>query len=93
MACFSSELRVWRRGSTEESDLRSAAGSLIVGLMSPTKTVVCSQCDRPEHQCQCDRYCCICAGFDRVKLGMDGLYYCPECMQACDVKLANRSDA
>jgi len=73
--------------------LRSEAGSLIFGLMSPTKAVVCSQCDKPEHQCHCDRYCCICAGIERVKLGMDGLYYCPDCMQACDVKLANRSDA
>ena len=50
-------------------------------------------CDKPEQECRCDRYCCICAGFDRVKLGADGLYYCPDCMEACDVKLASRSDA
>ena len=60
--------------------------------MSPTK-VVCSQCDKSEGDCHCDRYCCICNGFDGVKLGADGLYYCPECRAACDVKLANRSDA
>ena len=61
--------------------------------MSYTKTVMCSQCDKPEHECRCDRYCCICVGLDGVKLGMDGLYYCPECLRACDVKLATRSDA
>jgi len=61
--------------------------------MSPTNTAFCFQCDKPEHQCRCDRYCCICMGFDRVKLAVDGLYYCPECLRACDVKLANRSDA
>jgi hypothetical protein len=72
--------------------LRTAPGSLIFELMSPAKTAVCSQCDKPEHQCRCDRYCCICAGFDQVKLGADGLYYCPACMEACDVKLANRID-
>lgn len=72
--------------------MRMAAGSLIFNSMSPTKTV-CSMCDKPEQECHCDRYCCICAGFDRVKLGADGLYYCPDCMEACDVKLANRSDA
>ena len=73
--------------------MRLAAGSLIFGLMNPTKTVVCSQCDKPEHECRCDRYCSICAGFDRVKLAVDGLYYCPDCMQACDLKLANQRDA
>jgi hypothetical protein len=70
-----------------------AAGSHILDSMSPTKTVVCSMCDKPEQECRCDRYCCICAGFDRVKLGADGLYYCPDCREACDVKLANSSDA
>jgi hypothetical protein len=74
-----------------KSGLRLGAGSRIFWLMSPTKTVVCSQCDKPERDCRCDKYCCICAGFDRIKLGEDGLYYCPECMEACDVKLATRS--
>jgi hypothetical protein len=73
------------------SGLRSAAGSLIFGPKSPAKTAVCSQCEKPEHECRCDRYCCICVGFDRVKLGADGLYYCPDCLRACDVKLASRS--
>jgi hypothetical protein len=74
-----------------KSGLRSAAGSLIFDEMKPTKMVVCSQCDKPEQECRCDHYCCICAGFERVKLGADGLYYCLDCMEACDVKLANRS--
>jgi hypothetical protein len=79
------------RAQGGKSGLRLGAGSLIFWLMSPTKTVVCSQCDKPERDCRCDTYCCICAGFDRIKLGEDGLYYCPECMEACDVKLATRS--
>jgi hypothetical protein len=52
---------------------------------------MCSQCDQPEQHCRCDRYCCICQGVDRIRLGADGLYYCPDCLQACDVKQANRS--
>jgi hypothetical protein len=83
--------RVSARVLRRKSGLRLRAGSLIFWLMSPTKTVVCSQCDKPERDCRCDKYCCICAGFDRIKLGEDGLYYCPECMEACDVKLATRS--
>jgi hypothetical protein len=51
--------------------------------------IVCSTCDKPEHQCVCDRYCTICKGQHKVRLCADGLYYCPDCREACDVALAN----
>jgi hypothetical protein len=55
--------------------------------------VVCAQCDKPEHQCPCEKYCTICKGQQHVKLCADGLYYCPDCREACDVALAsNYSD-
>ena len=73
--------------------MSAAAVSLIVVPMSPGNAVVCSVCDKPEHECRCDRYCCICMGMDGVKLCADGLYYCPACREACDVKLAGRSGA
>ncbi len=50
------------------------------------KEVVCMQCERPEYQCECDRYCAICKGTYSVRLCEDGIYYCPDCREACDVK-------
>ncbi len=43
-------------------------------MQAPT---VCMQCDLPEERCTCVRLC------------MDGLYYCPDCREACDVSLAS----
>ena len=51
--------------------------------------VVCSMCDMPEARCTCEKYCTICKGQHDVRLGADGLYYCPDCREACDVPLAN----
>ena len=51
--------------------------------------IVCSQCDKPESSCACEKYCTICKGQDKVRLAMDGLYYCPDCREACDVAWAN----
>jgi len=60
------------------------------GLMQgPT---VCSQCDLPEDRCTCERYCTICKGQEGVRLCADGLYYCPDCREACDVSLASSRD-
>ena len=50
-------------------------------------------CEKSEQKCQCDRYCCICMGQHAVRLGADGLYYCPACRDACEVPLANPGDA
>ena len=51
--------------------------------------IVCSQCDKTEQDCTCEKYCTICKGQDKVRLCSDGLYYCPDCREACDVTLAN----
>jgi len=54
----------------------------------PAGPVLCVQCDKPEYQCTCDKYCTICKNMQNVRLCMDGLYYCPDCREACDVTLA-----
>jgi hypothetical protein len=51
--------------------------------------VVCSMCDKTEEYCTCEKYCTICKGQYKVRLCADGLYYCPDCREACDVALAN----
>lgn len=53
--------------------------------------IVCSTCDRTEQQCTCEKYCTICKGQHKVRLCADGLYYCPDCREACDIGLANTS--
>jgi hypothetical protein len=55
-------------------------------------TSVCSQCDKPEEQCTCQRYCCVCSGEYGIRLCNDGLYYCPECREACEVTLVKRDE-
>jgi hypothetical protein len=51
--------------------------------------ILCSQCDKTEEYCTCEKYCAICKGQSSVRLCTDGLYYCPECREACDVSMAN----
>lgn len=53
-----------------------------------TSPVVCVQCDKTEEYCSCEKYCTICKGQLEVRLATDGLYYCPDCREACDVPLA-----
>lgn len=49
--------------------------------------IVCTVCDKQEAECKCDRYCCICKGQYNIRLCMDGLYYCPECREACEISV------
>lgn len=49
--------------------------------------VLCVLCDKPEHDCQCDKYCCICKGVYHIRLCMDGQYYCPDCREACEISV------
>lgn len=51
-------------------------------------TTVCSQCDQPESKCGCEKYCCYCQSMDDIRLCEDGMYYCPECREACEVRVA-----
>jgi hypothetical protein len=53
--------------------------------------IVCTMCDKTEQYCTCEKYCTICKGQHNVRLCADGLYYCPDCREACDVTLANIS--
>jgi len=46
----------------------------------------CSICDKVEERCDCDKYCCLCQGEHQVRLCADGLYYCLECREACDLQ-------
>jgi len=50
---------------------------------------VCVQCEMPEERCGCEKYCTICNGQHSIRLCSDGLYYCPDCREACDVGLAS----
>lgn len=50
---------------------------------------VCAVCDKQERECKCDRYCCHCMGQDGIRLCVDGLYYCPECREACEVSVVS----
>ena len=45
----------------------------------------CMVCELEENRCQCDRYCGMCQGGHDVRLCQDGLYYCLECREACDL--------
>jgi hypothetical protein len=57
-----------------------------------TVITVCSQCDNPETKCHCIKYCCFCQSQEHVRLCVDGMYYCPDCREACDVRLADTDD-
>ncbi len=49
--------------------------------------ILCMLCDKPEVECKCDRYCCYCKGLEGIRLCTDGLYYCPDCREACDIRV------
>ena len=51
------------------------------------------QCDKTEKYCTCVKYCCICKGVDGIRLCVDGLYYCPDCREACDVSVADSRES
>jgi hypothetical protein len=57
--------------------------------MPARQQIVCVQCDKTEEYCDCEKYCTICKGQHNIRLCADGLYYCPDCREACDVSLAN----
>jgi hypothetical protein len=58
-------------------------------MAAARQQIQCAQCDKTEEYCKCDRYCGICKGHHNVRLAIDGLYYCAECREACDVSQAN----
>ncbi len=50
---------------------------------------LCQQCELPEPRCNCDKYCILCQGQYGIRLCDDGLYYCPDCREACEVRVVN----
>ena len=55
-------------------------------------TTLCAQCDKPEMQCTCEKFCCFCQSQHDIRLAVDRMYYCPECREACDVTLADKDE-
>ena len=53
------------------------------------KLVLCVLCDKPESECKCHRYCCYCQGQEGIRLCVDGHYYCPDCREACDIRVVD----
>src|SRR5260221_10698947 len=94
--CFLDSLRhFWFQMTPPPPAASSCRSALSSGKVSsrrlpmPAGPVLCVQCDKPEYQCTCDKYCTICKNMQNVRLCMDGLYYCPDCREACDVTLAD----
>lgn len=54
--------------------------------------VVCSVCAKTEETCDCDKYCSVCKGQHAIRLCIDGQYYCPDCREACDIRVVDRRD-
>ena len=51
----------------------------------------CAQCEMPEDQCECDKYCCLCQTVLEVRVCQDGLMYCEPCRTACDYKTSDET--
>lgn len=54
---------------------------------------LCSQCDKPEPECDCEKYCSFCQSQFHIRLCVDGLYYCPDCREACEAQVAEAAEA
>lgn len=46
----------------------------------------CIVCEKEELRCECHKYCYMCEGSNDLRLCSDGMYYCLECRQACDME-------
>jgi hypothetical protein len=74
------------------------ATGFLSSLVAPARikdmrtAVLCVQCDKPEKECACDRYCCYCQGLEGIRFCADGKYYCPDCREACDIRVADPND-
>jgi hypothetical protein len=70
---------------------RPAARRYIIAMSygtSPAK-MRCAQCEMPEDQCECEKYCCLCQTVLEVRICQDGLMYCEPCRTACDYKTSD----
>ena len=49
----------------------------------------CAQCEQPETQCECEKFCCLCQAVIDIRICDDGLMYCEPCRKACDYKTSS----
>jgi hypothetical protein len=49
----------------------------------------CGQCEMPEGQCICDKFCCLCQSQLEIRICADGLMYCESCRNACGYKTSD----
>jgi hypothetical protein len=49
----------------------------------------CGQCEKPEDQCECEKFCCLCQSQLDIRICADGLMYCEPCRTACDYKTSD----
>jgi hypothetical protein len=49
----------------------------------------CGQCEMPEGQCVCDKFCCLCQSQLEIRICADGLMYCESCRNACGYKTSD----
>jgi hypothetical protein len=63
-------------------------GRYIAAMSSGTSRskCLCAQCEMPESQCACEKFCCLCQSQLDVRICTDGLMYCEACRSACDYK-------
>jgi hypothetical protein len=63
----------------------------IIAMSTGTGTAKyrCSQCEMPENQCECEKFCCLCQSLNHVRICADGLMYCEDCRTACDYKTSD----
>ena len=55
---------------------------------SPSK-YRCMQCERPETQCDCEKFCILCQSSLDIRICQDGLMYCEPCRSACAYKTSD----
>lgn len=51
--------------------------------------ILCMQCEKTEEKCTCEKYCCFCQSQQGIRMCIDGLYYCPDCREAVDVRVVD----
>ena len=54
-----------------------------------TALILCTQCEKVETNCRCDRFCWLCQGQEGIRMCVDGQYYCPDCREACDIRVVD----
>lgn len=59
------------------------------GRIPGVTATLCVQCDHTEPKCTCEKYCCYCQSQHGVRMCVDGMYYCPDCREACDIHIAD----